>query len=248
MSENIKLFRTAMRGFNKEDVTEYIEKMNFNFKTDLDKMSGSLKKAEDELSQAQSKLDEFSSAYEENKSLKEELEKLRTELDALRTSEKELLDKISENEELIEAQNDALDQLCKENEALKSVPAPVCECKTDPEVEEKAKLYDKMSSKIGSVIIDANRNADSMISSAKSEGNIIIENAKKEAEAIISDAKKEAENMYCDAKKQADAYSKNYRYIFDKHSQSISDTIDQMENEMGKCVSDLKEKLVDKYN
>ena len=49
MDENIKLFRTAVRGFNKEDVVDYIEKMNFSFQTELDALSRNLRETESKL-------------------------------------------------------------------------------------------------------------------------------------------------------------------------------------------------------
>ena len=176
MDENVKLFRTAVRGFNKDDVVDYIEKMNFNFKSELDTSSKALKEIEGKLAEAQLKNEEYKRAAEENEALKAELERLKEELASAEEAKKELQAKLSESEELAAAQNDALDQLCKENEELKASSASV-QTNNDPEIEEKAKLYDKMSSKIGAVIIDANRNADSVISSAKDEGNAIIENA-----------------------------------------------------------------------
>ena len=56
MAENVKLFRNAVGGFNKEDVAQYIERINFEFNRDISiarnetaELKSKLEKAEQEL-------------------------------------------------------------------------------------------------------------------------------------------------------------------------------------------------------
>lgn len=239
MAENAKLFRTAVGGFNKEDVAQYIEKMNFEFNRDISI-------ARNEAAEWKSKCEKIEKELESRKASGMETERYGAKIAVLEenlakseATVKELIEKLSDAEERLNAQNDALDKLCVENENLKS-DVPVSESKTDPEIEEKAKLYDKMSSKIGMVIMDANRNADAVISAAKDEAAGIISSAETEAEHIINNANEKAEAIYSDACRRADIFSNEYKALFVKYSTSISSSLKNIENEIDLCDSELK--------
>ncbi len=192
MSEEVKtkLFRNALNGYNKSDVSDYIEKMNAEFQSEKFRLQSAIV----------------------------DTEKLIAEKEALEAKQKELLDQIealklqcaeaekrsemlelqsADKDQLIVAQNDALDKFCNEVEALKS------KCTTEegtaPESTEKARLYDAMSSQIGDILINANKNAEE-----------ILADASKKAESIISEANKRAAENEADAKEQAKKLSDSF--------------------------------------
>ncbi len=239
MSENAKLFRTAVGGFNKEDVAQYIEKMNFEFNRDISIARNEVTEWKSRCEKAEKELEGYKASTMETERYGAKVAVLEENLAKSELTVKELIEKLSDAEERLSAQNDALDKLCVENEKLRSdvkTNAP----ETDSETEEKAKLYDKMSSKIGMVIMDANRNADAVISAAKDEAAGIISSAETEADDIISKANERAETIYNNACRRADIFSNEYKALFVKYSESISSALQNIENEIDLCDAELK--------
>ena len=177
MADNAKLFRTAVGGFNKDDVAQYIERINFEFNRDISIAKNETAELRSKLEQAEAELERYKATGIGAERFEAKITVLEDNLAKSEAAVKQLTEKLVEAEERINTQNDALDKLCVENEELKSnvqtVAAPA-----DPEVEEKAKLYDQMSSKIGVLIMDANRNADTLIAAANDEAAVIVANAR----------------------------------------------------------------------
>ena len=248
MAENVKLFRNAVGGFNKEDVAQYIERINFEFNRDISIAKNETAELKSKLEKAEQELQRYKTAGVESERFEAKITVLEENLAKSEANAKQLKEKLIEAEERINTQNDALDKLCVENENLKSAKEQAALPTADPEIAEKARLYDQMSSKIGVLIMDANRNADGLLSSAKDEAAVIIADAEKEASRIIDEANIKAESIHSDACKRAANFENEYRSIFEKYSSAITSTLKNIENDINGCENELKAKAESLYN
>lgn len=82
-----------------------------------------------------------------------------------------------------------LDALKSENSRLQSELDATNQC-IENEAEEKSKLYDSMSAQVGSIIIQANTNADKIISDAKQEAENIKTSASITSKEILDEAQR----------------------------------------------------------
>ncbi len=175
MSEElkVKLFRNALNGYNKSDVAEYIERMNSEFQSEKLRLQSAIADSE-------KLIVEKKDLEVKQTELLQQIERLKAECEDANKRYEELKLKAADKEQLIAAQNDALDKFCSEVEALKN------KCTnqegTAPESTEKARLYDAMSSQIGDILINANKNAEEIICSANKKSEEIINSAKQKAE------------------------------------------------------------------
>ena len=246
MADNAKLFRTAVGGFNKDDVAQYIERINFEFNRDISIAKNETAELRSKLEQAEAELQRYKATGIGAERFEAKITVLEDNLAKSEATVKELTEKLVEAEERINTQNDALDKLCVENEELKSnvqtVAAPA-----DPEVEEKAKLYDQMSSKIGVLIMDANRNADTLIAAANDEAAVIVANAQAEAQRIVDEANENAKTICDDASARAEVFENECKTIFEKYSSAISTSLKTIENDINRCDYDIKSKVGSLY-
>lgn len=148
MSDKKILFRKSMSGYNREDVNNYIESMN--------------KKYNDEKTEYVEKLEALE---KENKQFTEnelpELEALRAERDqreALVTEMTETIEKLRAQIEEASLENAKLSDRISELEKANNA---------NMEVYEKSSKFDKVSEQIGSVLLDANAKAESIVSEAQ---------------------------------------------------------------------------------
>ena len=70
MSDNLKLFRNSVNGFNKSDVTSYIEKMNFDFRKEINRLNAELEEKQAESAAVKASTDECDLLQKENEELK----------------------------------------------------------------------------------------------------------------------------------------------------------------------------------
>jgi hypothetical protein len=152
---------------------------------------------------------ELASAKERIAQLEETVEGLRSELehpadpeapsaDELSAKIEELTNLAKEKDDIIVSLNDEIERLNSANVALTRNPEQ--ETVEEPDRESpayKLQMYDKISSQIGDILINANRNADEIVSAAKKEAEKITaelaeesarnkERARNEAEALVS--------------------------------------------------------------
>ncbi len=246
MAENAKLFRTAVGGFNKDDVAQYIERINFEFNRDISIAKNEAAELKSKLEKTEAELMRYKASGMESERFEAKITILEENLAKSEATVKLLTEKLNEAEELINAQNDALDKMCVENEKLKSDKQTTV-AEADPETAEKAKLYDQMSSKIGILIMDANRNADALLSAAKDEAAGIVADAENEANNIIAKANEEAEAIYRDACQRTEIFEEEYKTIFNQYSSAISISLKNIENDITRCSSELKDKADSLY-
>ena len=165
MADKNVMFRTSMGGFNKADVTEYIDKQNAEFRKVTQSLNGLLAEKDAEIA-----------------ALKERAEKAEAELSTL--PEKE--EKIKELEDKAAGLELRLSELGRENGELEAKINEL-ESKVSSETSEnerKAGLYDDMSSQVGDILISANRSADGIIAEANAKAAKINEKAASDAEEL----------------------------------------------------------------
>ena len=152
-------FRKSMSGYNKEDVNRYIEEMNakccdieFNSKKKNAELENKIK----ELEQKNKELEEKNKELEDSKRDENNTEKQMSEM------------LISELNGTIEKLNCEKDELIKENEQLKYSITEYEKIKeANSDIFEKSSKYDRVSEQIGSMIVNANARAESIVSEAE---------------------------------------------------------------------------------
>ncbi len=155
MSEEKNKFRKVMGGYNKEDVNRYIQEMSskhydieFNYRKRIIELETRVR----ELEQKEAPVSEDTG---------EDLSELR-----LKTEQSEnLIEKLNET---IQKINEEKEELLKENADLK---ARISECEkineTSADIYEKSTKYDQVSGQIGSLILNMNAKAESIVSEAQ---------------------------------------------------------------------------------
>ena len=151
MASTGQKFRTSMSGFNKKDVTEYIQKMSFEFRAQEARSNDIISAKDSKIAQLEKKLAEFEALGVEYRN------------------------RISELEEACAGKDELIRRLEEEPKA----PEVNIE-----ELEEKARLYDGMSSQLGEIMIHANKTADGIIQDAEVKAAGIIATASQSAGAI----------------------------------------------------------------
>ncbi len=203
MSEEMrtKMFRNALNGYNKSDVAEYIQQMNIDFQTERLKLQTAMADAERAIT-------EKNALEEKEKELLARIEALENECAEAKQRIAVLQNDIDDKEQLVAAQNDALDKICSEVEELKGKCDTVNN--TGSETSEKARLYDTMSSQIGDILINANKNAEEILEQAKMKAvqieNDAVNNAKISEEKARNDAKTLSENFLFQIKESYGEY------------------------------------------
>lgn len=192
------VFRGALNGYNKNDVIDYIAQMtktHAKVKADYEKkieiLENRLEKASAENAELSAKL-----AEAEAKSAR-------------------LLERLNEAEELIkamqEAQNDASAGISSVEQG-KVLPDSPDEVQSDVDINEKLRLYDEISGRIGEIILRANAVADDIVNEARNRSRALLEKTADDISetckmliSILDDAKNQLRNKsILDIKSDAD--------------------------------------------
>ncbi len=184
------VFRSALGGYNKEDVNSYLIQMSGEFNEREEALRERAVNAEAETKELDEKISELSEAFESKKNeLESEIEKLKLENAELSEREPVVMEisssdneqKLFEQEAVISRQFEEIERLREETERLRAekLEAEEQSAKCE-EFAKKAQLYDKTSANIGDAIISARKTAEEIICAAKEEAAAIIEKAEKE--------------------------------------------------------------------
>ena len=217
MPEKNSKFKTSFRGYDKNDVNAYITAIGAEMKMkeemfDTERQRGerevalaneetksALKKLDElafELYDAQNQLSKLKSAGEDAKLLGEKNDELAFELYAAGERERELKNAVS-----------GLSARVGELEGeLSNIGQMIGVDDGDSELTQKAALYDKLSDRIGEIMLSADANAEQLLTGASARADEIIENAQKEANEILKAAENEAEKVRSRYKEAAGGY------------------------------------------
>ena len=196
MSKNKSLFSTAISGFKKSEVVDYIDEINR--KTKIEREAAEYER--NSLQQENSALSE-KNAELENKI--EELEKNIAEIESLRSKLSEADEKIellnSENALLkddVSTQRDIIGSLQQKNSEL----VLKLDEKTElcAKLEEKASAYENDKAEAGGILERAKAQAEKLVSDASVEASAILYSAKTEAQAKADAIIKESEKNVAD--------------------------------------------------
>lgn len=171
------VFRSSLGGFNKQDVNNYISELSENF-------AAREKEHLDEIASLREKL---SAAEEKNisaASLSAELDNAKSEL-----SKSEAV--IAANREELEKKDNEISAL---GEALNETKAKLISAEEKLEVlsssEEKLREYDRMSAKVGELMVNASASADRIKSEAQFSADETLRVAKEKEKQLIDEYNK----------------------------------------------------------
>ncbi len=194
MGNENKYFRSAMRGFNKEDVNAYVIELNREFSDkeselldQINNLRRALEESEKEKNKIVEDMEELRNAVAENGVLAESLTKITEERDKLLV----LIEEQNNNVELLQNKIDHLTEELKTqldtnalsektitelkgklNSAETQLSTLINENDTITSTDSDAEIiskYEHISSQIGDILISANKNADEIVKNAYTE-------------------------------------------------------------------------------
>lgn len=230
------LFRNSFRGYNRSDVTRYIEQLNVLFSDKENELCTEIKKLQKQVE-----------VLPELEREKERAQALEQELDALKKENADLTDAISAQGAELEEKKECLADITAKKDALEirvDELAERCSTLEEEKANQSARFDGKLSElKALSDETDSLRaqlekekeefenKADSMLLQIQNEAKATIEKANDMAKSIIEDAKKRADSMSkssCDIPSQ----SGNISTSQSKKKDGFSDLLDSHKNKM----------------
>ncbi len=207
------IFRSAIGGYNKSDVNDYLFRINNEFTQKQDELNAKIKKLAGDVDSAKEKAEELSAEIEKLRGELSEKSKLLEEAEGAKP-DATVIDglnvKLGEQDSIISNQYQVIDDLKNENAKLRGELAEAKDRfeREISDVRQKADMYEQTSAKIGDTIISANRIAEETVASAVLEAQKIREDAKEEAEerkqALVEETKETLEGIYVKLRKSAE--------------------------------------------
>ena len=219
-------FRTAVGGYNKDDINNYIRETNASF-------LASSKEYEDRIH------DLSTSVAERDRTIAELKKKLSAadseELSRLRLKNGELSDALASVGEENRRSGERIKELERELAELRAAEAEEAEEEPVPEEKQKAEAYDRVSAQIGRILLDARENAESVIAAAQSEADEIRAQARDELEA----ARSEADGMRRDVEEDCRRTKEKLRNVGTAFGCSVDDMAKRIEREVGLVIGNV---------
>ena len=282
-AENGKMFRSALSGYNKDDVNRYILETDRKYREEMDKLNRDVEdmgKINIGLADKNEKLEE------KNAEITTRLAEMEAELAELKTEKKTLMESVQDltkKNDFYKAQTEAQNEVLTKSREEKNVLAEKVEAltsesrnkdeqirlnaekyaadietlrkayeeeirqikdaaKADEGVAYKLDMYDKISSQIGDILINANRNSDDIITAARMESEKILLKANDEAERLRLECGAEAE------KRRAES-EENARRVQNGIAVSAGRVLDEIRDEfagnMNNCVKEIQTCIAD---
>ncbi len=237
--ENMPTFRTAIGGYNKEDINNYIREINADFLTatrEFEDRINSLEKAvrerDDNLSELKKEIDLLSAD-----------KKAAEEADALVTALRERCETMAE--EVAKLKEDKLASDLREEasarriEELQGIIDELRQQEEDGELSHKAEMYDKMSGQLGRVMLDARENAGEIVAQAHENAAAV----RAEAENALSEAESEAERIIKGAEFERACTEDKLRRLKVEFGRSAAEIAENIGEEYCTLIRDMCEKL-----
>ncbi len=225
---NTKLFKSAISGYNKEEVMKYIQNMDIQFSDTKAVLEGEIRT----LNKTIEDLNEKVAAYE---TLTREIESLTLEKDSLQQAISAQGEKISETQCLLEEANSANQVL--EQRALRAESQSAA-------LEEKCNNYEEQNKALRENLSEATLHleqsldmseVEEILAQARAQASDLIARAKLVADKIISDAKEKAQY---DAQKTVSESNQIVRENIDKVRY-----LTKRKNQLGEIFKDHKSKV-----
>lgn len=187
------IFRSALGGFNRQDVTEYIERTRKEAEEAAARLEEQVKTLQDSEAEARASLETCTQE-------KEELDKQLKDMTLKYTHAKNNWDAQSEAKESFRAdvarQNDVIRELTAEKERLTGRVG---------ELEQQAESLRREKERLTQLELDAQRRSEETEAKASQEARAVVEAARRQAEEITDKAKAQAEDITAKASTQAEA-------------------------------------------
>lgn len=256
-------FREALRGYNHEDVHNYIIDLNRRCSESEAECESRLRRAQEELSDLKIRLDatekscsDLRSALDKAVSAKESAEKLVANFNENLTSANEELQSMREKIVVLTSRLDEETQ--RADEAVESVEnakseayqkarveleASVSDAVSDPvdsEKDNKAALYDNMSRQLGNILLDARANAEGIVARAKERADrmaadaaALLAAAEQKAQQRVIDAEEDAARTRTAAASEAEALRGETEAQMARAKERFNDTLTQLNKQTG---------------
>ena len=228
--EKMVLFRTALAGFNRDDVNSYLEKINADF-TEREKLAKKrLEASEAKLAELESKLGELDKANARIAELEAEAkarENLITE--HIANAEQQAL----EIERLTASKDDAESEISLLTEKITSLSDAIS----------KSEKYDDISTQIGEIILSARSTAEEIVSKANEEANAKRSAANAEMENAASNFNARAATAAYAIKSQMKKLAKeSYATIAEKAAET-SDMLKKLADHINEATEEFEKQL-----
>ncbi|MCL2095623.1 MAG: DivIVA domain-containing protein [Oscillospiraceae bacterium] len=205
--ENLNYFRESFRGFNRDDVAEYIAKLSKDY---AQNESG----YKEQIAKLQAQVTELNNKAENQKppDISRELEEIRTlkeNLDLLNSKN----EKLKENLDLSELENSELkEKLRRLEEQLKEAQS-----QSRSEISGEEEIYKSVMEKLAQTVYSANKSAEDVIEKAELEASGIIAKAEQEAFGITAKANQKRESVDEDCKEKTLKLRQKYAFVKSEH-------------------------------
>ena len=199
------IFRSALGGFNRQDVTEYIERTRKEAEEAAAQLEAQVKSLQDSEAEARQSLD---SCTQE----KEDLEKQLEEMTLQYTQTKNDCDAVTEAKETLEAEgcrkDDMIRTLTGEKEKLSRRVQELDAHRRSEETEARA------GEEARGVIAAAHREAEETVGKANAQAEEIVTKANARAEAIVAEAQAQAEVLLRETEEQVEGTVNQFGTLF----------------------------------
>ena len=216
MSDKSSKFKTSFRGYDKNDVNTYIAAVGAEMKakeemleTSRQRFERDLELSETKLKTSEQKLDELAIELFNAQTRLAELEESVKDYDVAAAERDELAIELhlsEERERKLKESAMGLSSRIAELESEFSEIGHLVGVENDEELTQKAALYDKLSDRIGEIMLSADTNAEQLLTGASNRADEILLNAQKEANDIVKAAEAEADKIRSRYKEMAGGY------------------------------------------
>ncbi len=173
--DNERIFKSQLFGFDKKDVLDYIDATNKTAMEAEQNLNNRVNALTEERQSLRTQLDEFESKMQQ---LEKRIEDEKNVIDQLTGRVSELNDIIRQKNDIIDRKNREFEMELAEKKRLRNAAI---------ELEEKSKKYDEVATRIGNVMLEAEKNAGDIIDRAKNKAESLDIDTKTAAETFDSD-------------------------------------------------------------
>ncbi len=242
MGKSKRLFRSSVRGFNKNDVNSYIVSTNNEFSARETALNAEIASLKHKLSVSAERLNEAVVASQNIQELEKALNETKNRLENTESelaSAKESVERLENELKTSGEEREALKVRVRElEESIESREAECAEKTTSYEpcanADEKSKMYDELSRNIGEIMLNANRNAERIVRDAELRANTLTsgglertDNAKKQLTLVTGRA---VAAMKKSAIRNADSYIREFKQYTEnvaKSSRALSSELER---------------------
>lgn len=246
-TENVKLFRSSIGGFHREDVTNYIKETDQKYTEEIAKLKQQVNDAEGSVETLEAQCAELEQTLSAERKRAEALEEA---LAKEETARKEEAIKYHTEEEELRCAMEKAEATIAELEQKIMVPA---ESVTMGDLNDhnspayKLAMYDRISAQLGDILINTNRNADDILTAAREEAEKIRADAENDCSERRTKCEEDIARIRTETAEEAAYIRKRLAETATSLLSAIgTDLHGNMENcirEMNSCIVDMQYEL-----